>query len=242
MRKADALATADRRSMSLGGSVSVVRINGTYRVLSGYHSNAEAIFRDGRLIYDRSETTRRRRRARDNPSKTTVTWLVLGGLGLAGIVGVYFLTRPAAAAAPPQLPPTPGPTPSPTPTPAPAGPQNYHFGTNNTGGNVTLHPGDSVSFTFPNDPNAASTAGSDWFYTVAPFLVFNGRTTQVSGTQLQETDTFTYGGGTPQTMQVAAQFLPANNPALPTSGPNPPLAAPQANASTFTFTINTASP
>jgi hypothetical protein len=40
---------------------------------------------------------RRRHRADENPSHT-MTWVVLGGLGLAGIIGVYYLTRPKAPA------------------------------------------------------------------------------------------------------------------------------------------------
>jgi hypothetical protein len=172
----------------------------------------------------------------------TTTLLVAGAVVAVGGVGLYFLSKPAAAA--PLLPPVPTPT-------GPTTPQNYTFGTNNNGGSVTLHPGDTVSFVFPNDLAAASApligsfSGSDWFWTIAPLLTYNGRTVFVAPTQLQETDTFTYapgGAAGGSTRQIQAQFLVANNPALPTSGPNPPVATPQANVSTFSFTINTASP
>jgi hypothetical protein len=166
--------------------------------------------------------------------------LIVGSLGvIGGLAYLYFKSKQAAASTSTQ---TPMLTPPAQGAPTTAAPQSHHFGTNDSGSAVTLHPGDSVSFTFPNDPNAASTKGSDWFYTIAPTLNFAGRTTQVVSGQLQETDTFIWGGGAGGTIPVTAQFLPANNPALPTAGPMPPVAAPQTGASTFVFTINTVSP
>jgi hypothetical protein len=180
-----------------------------------------------------------RRRARSNPTGAQ-TLLIVGGVSAIGILGyLYWKSKhPTSTQTPMLAPPVAPPTSTPT---------NHHFGTNDTGSAVTLHPGDSVSFTFPNDANAGSTsflAGkvSDWFYTIAPTLTFNGRTTQVVSGQLQETDTFTWGGGAGGVIPVTAQFLPANAPALPTSGPTPPVASPQTGASTFVFTINTVTP
>lgn len=174
----------------------------------------------------------RRRRARSNP--TTTQWLIGAGVVAALGVGayVYLYNKPGF---------TPGGNPvlPPAPNPANPTPQHYSFSSNSSGGNVTLNAGDSISFSFPNDPAAATTANKDWFWTTAPLLGYSGRTTQVVNGQLVETDTFTYGGGQPGMRQVIAQFLSANAPALPTGGPNPPVAYAQAGASTFTFNINT---
>jgi len=48
-------------------------------------------------VKKRSKHRRKHHHARENPSHT-MTWIVLGGLGLAGIIGVYYLTRPKAPA------------------------------------------------------------------------------------------------------------------------------------------------
>jgi hypothetical protein len=184
----------------------------------------------------RKRHSSRRRRAHSNPS--TKTWLVVGGLGVAGAVALFFIFRAknAAASTTPQLP-SGGTTPA---MPAYT-PQAYSFSSNNSGGSVTLRPGDTVSFALPNDPAAASTANKDWFWTTAPALGYQGRTTQVVGNQLVETDTFVWGGGAPSTQAVVAQLLTANGPATPTAGPTPPVATFQNGASTFQFTINTLS-
>ena len=182
--------------------------------------------------------SRRRKHRRHHHRRNPLTrrqWMwtaaAVGGVGFFW----YLASKASSAQAAQQLPPPPV-TPSVTPT---GTGQNYNFSTNNSGGSVTLNPGDSISFGFPNDPAAASSAMSDWFWTTAPLLSYRGRTTQTVGGQLQETDSFVYGGGAPGSMTVSAQFLKANNPALPTFGPNPPVAYAQPGASTFNFTITT---
>lgn len=181
---------------------------------------------------------RRRSRARENP--TTTQWLIGAGVVAALGVGAYLLYSKSAAAAPALPAPAPAPSPPPAPTAPASGPKAYSFSTNNSGGHVTLHPGDTVSFSFPNDPNAATSVLNDWFWTSSPDLGYNGRSLSTSSTgQLVETDTFTYTGGGGSQMDIAAQLLPTTGPARATSGPNPPSSAPRPGASTFQFTIVT---